>query len=269
MVAAALLTAAIHLFVRPLQASVTVEPLRSVASSLFRPVYATIDALRQGASAGWTRYVALMGLARENELLRREIEAIRAELGENREAILENRRLRELLAFSETIEKRTLGARVIGHDASPWFQALFIDAGTEQGVTPGMAVLAPAGGVGRIYKAYRGFSVVLLLTDGRFAADVIIERTRMRSVAEGTGNGLCRLKYVPSTQGVAIGDRVLFSGFDGSMPKGIFLGTVAGVEMPREGLFLKVKVQSAVNFQDLEEVLVVLSSPSVPFGGAR
>jgi rod shape-determining protein MreC len=269
MVAAALLTAAIHLFVRPPPATGTAELVRSFTSSLFRPVYATVDTFRQSASAVWVRYVALTGLARENEELKREIETLRARIGENREAILENRRLKELLAFSGKIEKRTLGARVIGHDAYPWFHALFIDAGTERGVTPGMAVVAPAGGVGRIYKTYRDFSVVLLLTDGRFAADVIVERTRARFIAEGMGKGLSRLKYVSPTQGVAIGDRILFSGFDGSMPKGILLGTVAGVEVPRKGLFLEVKVQGAVNYRELEEVLVVLSPPSVPFGGAR
>lgn len=267
--AAALLTAAIQLFVRPIPAAGTAEPMRSYASSLFRPVYATVDAFRQGASAVWSRYIALVGLARENEELRREIAALRAKLEEDREAIFENRRLKELLAFSGTFERRTLGARVIGHDASPWFQALFIDAGSERGVAPGMAVVAPGGGVGRIYKTYRGFSAVLLLTDGRFAADVVVERSRARAVAEGMGNGLSRLKYVSPTQSVAMGDRVLFSGFDGSMPKGILMGTVVGVEKPREGLFQRVKVQGAVNYRELEEVLVVLAPPSVPFGGTR
>ena len=41
--------------------------------------------------------------------------------------------------------------------------------------------------------------------------------------------------------------------------------TVVIVDRPKESLFQKVKVQCAVNFQDVEEVMVVLSRPSVPF----
>ena len=128
-----------------------------------------------------------------------------------------------------------------------------------------MAVVTPGGGVGRIHKVYRGLSEVILLTDGRFAADVIIERSRVRAVAEGMGGSVCSLKYVSPTQDVVAGDRVLFSGFDGSMPKGILLGTVVSAQRPREGLFQHIRVVSAVNFLAVEEVLVVLTRPTIPF----
>ena len=59
------------------------------------------------------------------------------------------------------------------------------------------------------------------------------------------------------------------SGFDGSMPKGVLLGTVVSVDRPKESLFQKVKVQCAVNFQDVEEAMVILSRPSIPFRAGR
>src|SRR3989304_3950989 len=123
----------------------------------------------------------------------------------------------------------------------PWLQGVFIDAGSGMGVEPGMAVLIPGGAVGRVHRTFSGLSEVILLTDSRFAADVIVERTRVRAIAEGMGGDLCRLKYVSPTQDVVPGDRVLFSGFDGSMPKGTLLGTVASVDRPREGLFLIIR----------------------------
>ncbi len=208
-------------------------------------------------------------MTRENERLRAEIVSLRERLKAQQEAVLENRRLKDLLRFAETQDRRTVGARVVGHDVSPWFQAIFIDAGTEEGVEPGMAVVTPAGGVGRVHKVYRGVSEVILLSDGRSAADVIIERSRVRAVAEGTGGNVCRLKYVSPTMDVAVGDRVLFSGFDGSMPKGVLLGTVVSVDRPKESLFLKVQVQCAVNFLSQEEVLVVLARPTIPFRQAQ
>ncbi len=267
--AVVLMVAVAQLFLRPPAALQSLGPVRGYAAVIFRPVYATVDFLTRGVSSIWHGYIALTGVSRENEALRREIATLRETIQSDREEILENRRLKALLGFSETVGKRTVGARVVGHDVSPWFQGLFIDVGGEAGVEPGMAVVTPAGGVGRIHKVYRGLSEVVLLTDGRFAADVIVERSRTRAIAEGTGGNVCSLKYVSPTQDVVAGDRILFSGFDGSMPKGVVLGTVVSAQRPREGLFQHVKVVSAVDFLAVEEVLVVLSRPSIPFRADR
>jgi rod shape-determining protein MreC len=264
-----LLAAAIQFFVRPPAVLSRADVVRSSGSLVFRPVYSAVDFVRRGIGSVWSHYIALVRVSRENDRLRQEVAALREKLQENRDSLLENRRLKELLQFSEAVEKKTIGARVVGHDISPWFQAVFIDAGIEAGVEPGMAVVTPAGGIGRVHKTFRGLSQVLLLTDGRFAADVIVERSRVRAIAEGMGGNMCRLKYVSPSQDVVAGDRILFSGFDGSMPKGILVGTVVSVDKPREGLFQKIQVQCAVNLQAAEEVLVVLSRPSIPFRAGR
>jgi rod shape-determining protein MreC len=269
LVAVTLLVAAVQLLVRPPTALQKAGPARAAGAALFRPFYLAVDFLRQGSSGIWNRYIALTGVSRENERLRKEVAALQEKIHETRDAVLENRRLKELLRYSETLERRTVGARVVGHDVSPWFQAVFLGAGSEAGVEPGMSVVTPAGAVGRIHKAHPGLSEVLLVTDGRFAADVMVERSRVRAVAEGIGGNFCRLKYVSPVHDVAVGDRIVFSGFDGSMPKGVLLGTVVSVDRPKEGLFQKVKVQCAVNFQDVEEALVILTRPSIPFRAGK
>jgi len=269
LVTVALLVAAIQVFVRPSSTLERAEPVRAAGVALFRPVYFAMDFLRGGFSGVWNRYAALVGVSRENERLRKEVTELRERLHATRDAVLENRRLKELLSYSQTVEQRTLGARVVGHDVSPWFRAIFLGTGSEAGIEPGMSVVTPYGAIGRIHKIHPGLSEVLLVTDGRFAADVMVERSRVRAIAEGVGGNFCRLKYVSPTQDVAVGDRIVFSGFDGSMPKGVLLGTVVSVDRPKESLFQKVKVQCAVNFQDVEEVLVILSRPSVPFRAGK
>jgi rod shape-determining protein MreC len=265
--AVALLAGAIQFFVRPPALLAASDPLRGFGAAAFAPVYKVADFFRENCTGFWYRYVALIGVSEENDRLRKESAQLRTRLLESRDALLENRRLRELLRFAPTAEKPTMGARVVGHDVSPWFQAIYVDAGSSSGVEPGMAVIAPGGGIGRIHKTWRNLSEVLLATDGRFAADVIVERSRVRAVAEGMGGSFCRLKYVSPLADIAVGDRVLFSGFDGSMPKGMLLGSVVAVDKPKEGLFQKVKVQCAVNVQSIEELLVVLARPSIPFKG--
>jgi rod shape-determining protein MreC len=265
--AVVLLAAAIQCFVRPPALLAASDPLRGIGATAFMPVYKVADFLRENVSGFWYRYIALIGVSAENDRLRKENAGLRSRLLESRDALLENRRLRELLRFAPMAEKPTMGARVVGHDVSPWFQAVYLDAGTASGVETGMAVITPAGGVGRIHKTWRNLSEVLLATDGRFAADVIVERSRVRAVVEGIGGNFCRLKYVSPMSDVVVGDRVLFSGFDGSMPKGMLLGSIVAVDKPKEGLFQRVKVQCAVQAQSVEEMLVVLERPSIPFRG--
>jgi len=269
LVTAVLLAAAIQVFVRPSIALEKAESARAAGASLFRPFYLGVDFLRQGVSGVWNHYVALVGVSRENERLRSDVAALEQRLHESRDALLENRRLKGLLHYSGTLERRTIGARVVGHDVTPWFRAIFIGTGSEAGVEPGMSVVTPQGAVGRVHKTSAGLSEVLLVTDGRFAADVMVERNRVRAVAEGIGGNFCRLKYVSPVSDVAVGDRIVFTGFDGSMPKGVLLGTVVSVDRPKDSLFQKVKVQCAVNFMDIEDVLVVLSRPSIPFRAGK
>lgn len=261
-----LLGAAIQFFVRPPGISPN-RFLGEIGTSLFRPVYQTVDFFRQGISSMWSGYIGLVKVSRENAELRKEVAALQEKLKESRDAVLENRRLESLLRFSKTLQKQTVGARIVGHDVSPWFQGIFIDAGTESKVEPGMAVVVPSGAIGRVHRTYPGLSEVILLTDSRFAADVIVERNRVRAIAEGMGGNLCRLKYVSLTQDVAPGDRILFSGFDGAMPKGVLLGSVVSVDRPRDGIFLSIRVATAVDVLSVEEVLVVLSRPAIPFRG--
>ncbi len=269
LVAVALLAAAVQVFVRPSAALENAETVRTVGTAFFRPIYLGIDFLRQGVSGVWNHYVALVGTSRENERLREDVAELQEKLHAARDAQLENRRLKELLQYSGSLERRTIGARVVGHDVTPWFQAVFLGTGSEAGIEEGMSVVTPRGAVGRIHAARPGLSEVLLVTDGRFAADVMVERNRVRAVAEGIGGNFCRLKYVSPVHDVAVGDRIVFSGFDGAMPKGMLLGTVASVDRPKESLFQKVKVQCAVNFQDVEEVLVILSRPTIPFRSGK
>ena len=261
----AFLVTAIQLFVRPSVALEDAGYVRTAGALLFRPVYLGVDSLRHGLYGVWDHYIALVNVSRENERLKEEIVELQEKLNAVRDVQLENRRLKDLLHYSSALKKQTIGARVVGHDVTPWFDAIFLGTGSEAGIEQGMSVATPAGAVGRVHSARSGLSVVLLVSDSRFAGDVMVERNRVRAVAEGIGGNSCSLKYVPHTQDIEVGDRIVFTGFDGAMPKGMLLGVVVEVDRPKDSLYQKVKVQSAVNFQSIEDVLVIMSRPTIPF----
>jgi len=64
------------------------------------------------------------------------------------------------------------------------------------------------------------------------------------------------LKYVERTSDLKEGDSVVTSGLDGVFPRGLLVGRVTRVQRSG-GLFLNVELSPAVDFKNLEQVLVI------------
>ena len=72
-----------------------------------------------------------------------------------------------------------------------------IDKGSSQGLGADMAVIAPAGVVGRVILPTPRAAKVQLLIDRNAAAAGLVERTRAQGVVVGTGGDRLRFEYVP------------------------------------------------------------------------
>ena len=138
--------------------------------------------------------------------------------------------LRQLLELRERAGLDTAAAEVIGAAASPEFRTVTIDKGTADGLSADMAVISPAGVVGRVILPSWRAAKVQLLIDRNAAAGAMIERTRAQGVVVGDGDGTLRLEYVPGTADVKVGDLVVTSGIDGIYPKGFVIGTIDSVD---------------------------------------
>jgi len=181
--------------------------------------------------------------------------------------------LQQLLELKSGVGLQSTSASVIGSAADPNFRSLTIDKGTADGLRPDMAVIAPAGVVGRIITPSARAAKVQLLIDRNAAAGALVERSRAQGVVEGTGGGL-RMNYVSGTADILVGDTVLTSGIDGIYPKGFVIGQIQSVERG-QGVFGAIGLRPAVDFSSLEAVLVVLMPPAaaddgaIPAGGAQ
>jgi len=207
----------------------------------------------------WSNYFYLVTAAKENERIR---EALNQAVEENNHLLelkLFNIRLRELLEFQKAITSRVIAAEVIGKDPSPWFKTIIIDKGTDDRVRKGMAVVISDGVVGQVISASSHYSKVLLITAHNSSADALVQRTRARGIIQGGATGRCAFKYVLRKHDVQVGDRVITSGLDDVFPKGLSIGQVSRVIKPDAGIFQEVTVIPYVEFEKLEEVLVVLN----------
>jgi rod shape-determining protein MreC len=214
----------------------------------------------------WSRYVDLRGARDENERLRREVVDLGVRLQQERALAQRGRRLELLLKLQSAMDRQTLAADVIAGDATSYFRTVTINRGTNDGVRRDLAVVAPAGVVGRVVgEPSRVTARVQLIVDRTAGAGALIERSRAGGVVAGDGQAL-RLEYVSPLADVAVGDVVVSSGLDGIYPKGFVIGRVSAIE--GTGGARRITVQPSVDFSSLEEVLVVNGGPPASETGA-
>ena len=91
--------------------------------------------------------------------------------------------------------------------------------------------------------------------------DALVQGTRARGIIKGEPSGLLSLYYVLRRHTVAKGDLIISSGLDGVFPKGLQIGYVHEVNKPSSGIFQEVFVTPFVDFEKLEEVLVITDVP--------
>ena len=171
--------------------------------------------------------------------------------------------LQELLDLKKETPLATTPATVIASGASPEFRTMTLDKGSSQGLAADMAVIAPAGIVGRVILPTPRAAKVQLIIDRNAAAAGLVERTRAQGVVVGTGSDRMRFEYVPGTADLKTGDRVVTSGMDGIYPKGFVIGQIESIERTA-GEFSAVLIRPSVNLSALETVLVVTSPSEVP-----
>ncbi len=203
-------------------------------------------------------------LARANDQLRADNNDLRQQLTELQHQRAENQQLRALLQIKQAAPWRTVGARVIGRDASNWWRSIQIDRGSDDGLRPDQPVLSAGGLVGKTVAVTRGESRVLLLIDPGCKAGAILAGTREPGIVSGaSAAGLRRepqlqMSFVDRKSNVKLGDAVYTSGLGGVFPRGILIGTVSEADLDPQGLYQLVSLNPAADFRRLEEVMVIV-----------
>ncbi|HEY8516940.1 MAG TPA: rod shape-determining protein MreC [Candidatus Binatia bacterium] len=234
-----------------------IDPLGVVFLEVITPISTLMSTVSSTMGRTWRAYVDLVGVRQERDWLRQRVRELEAQAQRVTAIESQNARLQALLDLREGLPGQSVAARLTGVDASGLFRTATINKGENDGVTKGMAVIAPMGVVGRVVSTSPNAARVLLLEDPSSGVDALVQRSRARGIVEGSLNGGCQLKYVKHREDVRVGDLVTTSGLDGIFPKGIPVGTIVRLAREEGGLFQTAEIAPAVDFNKLEEVLVV------------
>jgi rod shape-determining protein MreC len=237
-----------------------VPVLEQVTFGVFAEIQRATATAVSGLRHGWGGYVGLRGVKAENETLKRDLASAQIQLQAQRALADRSRSLEQILGLRDRSNLPTTAAEIIADSATPDFRTMTIDKGAQDGLRSDMAVIAPAGVVGRIVVPSARAAKVQLLIDRNAAAGALVERSRAQGVVVGGGDYRLRMDYVSEVSDVVVGDVVVTSGIDGIYPKGFVIGQVETVEK-NGGSYRRIVVRPAVDFRSLENVLVVLTPP--------
>lgn len=218
------------------------------------------DVVRSEISDTWQRYVDLVNVREENDLLKESLDNATAVISAMQEEQQELARLRELLLFNPPEDWTAIGARVIGTRIGPQaaLDSLLLDKGFVDGATPGTPVVTRQGVIGRILRSSPHFSTVLLLTDPSCRIAVISQETRYQGIMMGQGPGQpIAVHYIPPNAQLHIGEYLLTSGMDGLFPKGIPIGWLESAKPSDTSPFQAITAWPLVKMEGLEEVLLL------------
>jgi len=195
-------------------------------------------------------------LVAENRQLRNDLLVANARLTRLQTAALDNAQLRELLNAAERNGLDVQLAPVLDIDLDPTRQRLVLDAGSDDDVHVGQAVIDAGGLMGQVIATTPAHSTVLLLTDPDHAVPVNVARNGVRLIAYGRGDRL-ELRDVPLSAGLVVGDEIVTSGLGGRFPAGFPVGTVAELHPDDSHAFLVGQLTPAAQLDRGRDVLLL------------
>lgn len=162
----------------------------------------------------------------ENERLKDE--NARLKQWQNAALVLEQRLKRYQLLLNAVPDPTTsaVTAHVIGRANRPFLDTMILDAGRQQGLKPGEAVVDARGMIGRVYLVGQHTSWVILLTDLNSHVPVSIEPGHIQAVLSGDNTAMPTLELAKPGIVLKEGQQIITSGDGGLLPPGLVVGGV-------------------------------------------
>ena len=233
----------------------------------------TVIPLQQGINqiGGWLgdmsdNFETLQQLRTENEKLQEQIDTLTTENSNLQEERYELERLRELYQLDQNYsDYEKTAAHVIGKDSGNWFSTFTIDKGSDDGIAVDMNVMAGSGLVGIVVDVGPSWAKVRSIIDDSSNVSGMVLSTSDRCIVSGDlsliDEGQIRFEQMENNENqVSVGDQIVTSYISDKYLQGILIGYVSEVTVDSNNLTRSGYITPAVNFKDLQEVLVITTT---------
>lgn len=201
----------------------------------------------------------------ENEAYRKELELISLYQAKLEESYREIEALKKLAELKTTYSQYELvSAKISSRSVDSFNHTISINVGERDGVELNDAVISSKGLIGKVVDVTENESIVLLLTtetslnkvsvkiqiDPSKTAEAILERYDPNVHAY-------ILKLLDTQSTITEGMKVISSGIGGAFPSGLIVGEVSKVESLSNAIGLRIEVDPAADFYNIDYIAVV------------
>lgn len=224
------------------------------------PAIKKVRAIAFGSFAASTAILSdIVNIAKvksENERLREINAELMLQVNKLREYGVVNENLRKMIGLKDTLKYPLIPALTVSKSFTIAQGTITLNAGSDNGVKPGMPVINEKGLVGIVYATSKDFSIAKTLKNFELKLVVKDERSRVDGVLKWNGEDLV-IVNVPKTYDLEPGDRILCSELSSIVSLPIPIGVVVGLQNVETGIFNSVKIKPYADFSRIENVFVI------------
>lgn len=239
-------------------------PLKSIAGYIFVPMQEGVNTVGAWIFDKANDFRTMADVLQENDELKAQIAELQMLITNNKLDQYELENLRELLALDEKYpDYEKLAASVIAKNSGNWFSTFTINKGTNDGVAIGMNVLAGSGLVGIITDVGANYAQVRSIIDDTTKVSAMIPTTGDNFTISGNLQAMNESMVIyfsglkDENDEVKIGDPVVTSYVSDQYQQGILIGYIASIEMDSNNLTKNGTITPVVDFEHLEDVLII------------
>ena len=245
-------------------------PISAVGGSFIAPLQEGISKAGSWIATRSEELVQIRSLIRENEELKAQIDELTMEnirLQQDRYELTNLRQLYDLDEQYDDYDK--IGARIIAKDSGNWFHSFVINKGSDDGLKIDMNVMAGNGLVGRIVDVGPNWAKVMSIIDDNSNTTGMVLSTSDNLMVRGDlelyADGLIGFeKLMDKADRVVEGDKIVTSNISDKYLPGILIGYISSINVDSNNLTKSGLITPAVDFEHLEEVLVITQLKQTP-----
>lgn len=242
---------------------ISFSPVRNVLGYVVVPFQNGINQVGTWLTEQKNGFQNMKELAAENEALKEQLNDLQARNSNLVQDEEEAERLRALYNLDqEYSEYEKIGAQVIGKDAGNWYSTFIINRGSEDGVEVDMNVIANGGLAGIVTETGQHWATVRSIIDDSSNVSATVTSISQNCMVTGDlemmDEGKIRfIQLMDKEDKVQEGDKVVTSNVSNKFLKGILIGYISDVTVDSSNLTKNGTIIPAVNFDDIQEVLVI------------
>jgi rod shape-determining protein MreC len=204
----------------------------------------------------WQTLVELKKLVKENRQLKEENRQLEAKLTRLLEVERENQALKQEMKIKVPDNNQGLiFAKIIARSPSSFNQTIFIAAGQRQNVKEGDPVMAQGFLIGKVEEVDEYTSEVILTSNHRFLAPVILADSRALGLMRGGIEGIV-VEQIPADVEIREAEMVLTSDIVQDLPGNLPVGRISDILSEKSNIFQTASIALPFNFNSLETVLI-------------